>query len=82
MKIAMEREKQKEISRPDHCMSKTKPYQNEPSEMLEDVEGQSSASQHQTSEVLSISSEMESCNSSVSKVRYEITIYCKVKVLL
>ena len=64
----MEREKQKEISRPDHCMSKPKPYQNEPSEMIEDVEDQSLASQHQISEVLSTSSEIENINSSFSKV--------------
>ena len=69
MKIAMEREKQKEISRPDICLSKTKPCPNEPSEMIEDVEGQPSSSQHQTSEVLSASSEMENSNSSFLKVR-------------
>ena len=68
MKIAMEREKQKEISRPDHCLSKTKPYQNDSSEMIEDVEGPSLASQHQISDALSISSEMENSNSSFSKV--------------
>ena len=41
--MAMEREKQKEISRPDHCLLNSKTYQSGPSELC-GIEGQTATS--------------------------------------
>ena len=69
MKIALEREKQKELSRPDHCLSDPKAYQNGASGIVEDIEDNTMSPRHNITECVSLASGGENSNSSFIKVR-------------